>query len=102
MRVRLWLLPDGTVRQSSVAPWLPPNGQAQEYARIALRWPPGTTALDLDESELPARAQRHRWRHQNGRVVIDPAIPDPPDRLADLRSSTTLAELKTALARLLG
>lgn len=64
---------------------------------------PTTLWFIIDDSDLPpTRARRHAWRVQNGRVIVDPTIPDPVDRLADLRSSTTLAELKTALARILG
>lgn len=57
--------------------------------------------LEMGSSDLPARAQRHKWRLQGGQVRVDPTVPDPPhpqqgllDRIA---LATTVEQLKPIL-----
>lgn len=59
----------------------------------------------VDHPDLPATPS-HRWRIQNGVVVDDPTVPDPPKTprqagLEDLRSATTIAQVKAALLKAL-
>ena len=105
MHVRMWFLPDGTVRQTSFAPGMTLQDIAEETTRLARRFP-GAVWHDMDHTDLPPRTGRHRWRHENGRVMEDltiPALVDPRQALRDeVASATTIAALKAALLKVLG
>lgn len=60
-----------------------------------------SAALVTTASMPSVRTARHKWRLLNGVCVVDPTIPDRPDRrtgLADaLDRATTLDDIKTIL-----
>lgn len=97
-RVRVWYLADGGVRVTSFASWLSPDRIEAETERVVVEGivPAGTPWVEMDATELPSRDQRHKWRHRNGKVVVDPAVPEPPkvktveERLADLERRLAL------------
>ena len=105
---RMYLKPDGSVQKVSFAPWLIGNDFILEESRILQAMPLGTTWQpwsDADEVGL-SRKDRHKWRHQNGQVIVDQTIPDPPDPRQALKqeiaAATTVADLKTTLLKLVG
>lgn len=106
--IRAWFLPDGTIRVES----FPAKLSEADRLRSADRQladgsiPLGSTWTYISETDLPPRTGRHRWRHENGRVVEDltiPALSDPQQALRDeVASATTIAALKAALLKVLG
>ena len=108
LMIRLWFLPDGTVRVES----FPSKLSEADRLRAADRQladgfiPSGSTWTYISETDLPSRSQRHKWRHQGGRIVVESSIPDLPDPRQALRdevaSATTIAALKAVLLKVLG
>lgn len=88
----IWTRPDGSLivqrlRDTYVErERLPDETTAQTVLRLALvtqakvpTWV-GLTPQLVTEADIPAdRSQRHKWRLQNGKVKVDPTVPDPPD-----------------------
>ena len=65
----------------------------------------GLPAVDLDRATLPqSRAKRHAWRLQAGRVIVDPAVPDPvhpkQNLLNAIAAAASVDDLKSLLQRL--
>ena len=50
------------------------------------------------------RSKRYAWRWQGGRVIADPAIPDPPHPrqplLDEIQAATTIAALRAAVLKI--
>ena len=84
---RVFTMPDGTVQIVHPAPQAQQAGEADDafYARIMARTLAANPALagrpfvDVLASTLPtSRDKRHAWREKQGRLVVDPAVPDRP------------------------
>ena len=95
--------PLGRVVQVTLVDW---NRKAEVLAKLAAAglYLPGAPVVD--HPDLPSTPS-HRWRIRNGQVVDDPTVPDPPKNrraqgLEDLAAATTIAQVKAALARVLG
>ena len=61
-------------------------------------------AIVLDHPTFP-KTPSQRWRIQNGHIIDDVTVPDPPHPrkllLDQLAQATTLSELKTVLQRMI-
>lgn len=95
--------PDGRVVQVTLVAW-EKKAEVLKTLEDAGRYLPGAPLVD--HPVLPATPS-HRWKIQNGRVVDDPTVPDPPKSpretgLDDLKAATTIAQVKAALLKALG
>ena len=85
--VRVFTMPDGSVQIVHPAPQDQQVGESDAafYARVMARVVQRTPALvgrpfvDVLFSTIPTdRSTRHAWREKNGKVEVDPAVPDRP------------------------
>ena len=108
MTARIWSEPDGTVKITRVV-----SGSLEAAAAILIEdghINPTATFVDVPEAELLSllpsdRLDRSKWRYRGGKVMVDHAIPDPPDPDQDIldaiQTANTVPELKNVLRRVL-
>lgn len=104
--VRVFRALDGTVRVMHLNERGRLSGETdtQFFARETEKQPELVVLpfVDMDAAALPTdRSKRYAWRLQAGRVVVDGAVPAPPDpakiRRDAIVAATTLVDLKAAL-----
>lgn len=112
-RVRVLQNADGTLRIIIPAPKARRADETEEafFARACAETIAknpslqGLPAVDLDDGELPQERprRRHAWRLSFGRIVVDPAAPEPPHPqqalLDEIATATTVSALRAALAK---
>lgn len=110
----VWTKPDGSIRVMQVvdsflvAHQQPGEPLADTVLRVAqqeqLKHPDLADAVPTLVRSVdlpPTKAQRHKWRLQNNRVVVDSTVLNPPHPrqalLTAIDNAGTLADLKTIL-----
>lgn len=106
--VRIWTEPDGSVK---ITYFNAGQTAAQRQRALAVLLRDGQISSaatfqdvpEFDPATLPARADRHKWRMQGGKVVVDPTVPDHPRKvkLAALGRATSVPDLRQAILDLL-
>ena len=113
----VWSKPDGSVRVMRLSDrWLTANQRPTETTSEAVvRLASLEQAKNADLSDATAtvvttanipvdRSQRHKWRLQGQRCVVDPTVPNPPHPkqglLDAIDNATTLAGLKAAVRQM--
>ena len=102
------------IEQPSGDIWI--RAYPSEERRAADPIQPGWITRDYDSADaleqvLPRvgntvdRSRRGAWRWQGGRVISDPAVPDPPHPkqalLDEVGAATTIAALRAAILKLI-
>lgn len=94
-----WEAEDGSVCITTCADGVDSQGEFEKLVGLGII-PKG--AVPLHDPVLPRkRSQREKWRIQNGKIVIDPTVPDPPHPrkalLDAIDGASSLDEIKSLL-----
>ena len=102
MAYYVWEDAEGQLNITSLAEGADP---AREFALMEARGdrPKNTKTVIVDA--LPDLAQQHKWRFRGNDIIVDATVPDPShprqSLLDETQDATTLAQLKTVLAKMI-